>query len=143
MPKKIPKKIARDLAKLGEEIIKEGARQPVEMAKIAGEQIGVLPKGWGEEKDTQLSDRMVQEKREEEEKALAFARRRIKEMTPKPRQPEPEEAPEEIEKQKELAEEAERKKEVPEVPGKKPRGSALLSLRVKKRRGTGEIRTGL
>lgn len=141
MPKKIPKKIARDLAKLGEEVIKEGARQPIEMAKIAGRQIGMLP-GWGEESESQLSTRLIQEKKEEEERDLAFARKRIKEMTPAPSQPEPKGVPEKVKRQRELAKEAEKKKGVPKVPGRKPRGSALLRLR-QKGRGTREVKAGI
>ncbi|MBU3957174.1 hypothetical protein KKI19_02810 [Patescibacteria group bacterium] len=143
MPKKIARDIARQVKQLGEEIVEEAKELPGGMVRAAGEQIGILPRGWGEESEAQLSTRLIQEKKEEEEKELAFARKRIKELSPQPSQPKPEEAPEEIKRQKELTKEAERKKEVPKVPGKKPRGSALLSLRVKKHRGTGEIRTGL
>ena len=144
MPKKIAKDITRQVKQLSEEVIKEGVRQPGEMLRTAGEQIGMLPRGWGEEKgESALSTRMRQEKKEEEERDLAFARKRIKEMTPAPGRPEPEVPQEEVKRQRELAEEAEKKKEVPRVPGKKPRGSALLSLRIKKRRGTGEIKAGI
>lgn len=143
MPKNIPKKIARDLARLGEEVIKEGMRQPTEMVKTAGEQIGILPRGWGEKPEPQISTQMIEEKEEERRKKLKMARRRIKELKTKPLQPEQEVPKEKIERQRELAEEAEKKKEVPKVPGRKRRGSALLSLRVKKRKGTGETKSGI
>lgn len=143
MPKRIAQDIARQVKQLGEEIVEEFKDLPGGMAREVGKQIGILPRGWGEKSEAQLSTRLIQEKKEEEEKELAFARKRIKELSPQPSQPKPEEAPEEIKRQKELTKEAERKKEAPKVPGKKPRGSALLSLRVKKHRGTGEIRTGL
>lgn len=144
MPKKIAQDIVRQVKQLGEEVVEEAKELPGGVVRTAGEQIGMLPRGWGkEEQETQLSTRLIQEKKEEEEKELAFARKRIKELSPQPSQPKPEEAPEEIKRQKELTKEAERKREAPKVTGKKPRGSALLSLRVKKHRGTGEIRTGL
>jgi len=139
MPKKIARDIARQVKQLGEEVIKEGARQPVELLKTAGKQI--LPRGWGEgESETKLSTRMMQEKEEERREKLTMARRRIKEMTPKPRQPEPEEAPEEIERQRRLAEKTEKVKPLEEPGAKKPRG---LLLRVKQRRGTRETKAGI
>ncbi len=142
MPKTIPKKLARDLAQLGEEVIKETAQQPVELAKTVGEQIGVMPKGWGEE-EARLAPEAAREKEEERKKGLALARRRIEELKRKP-EPKPKIPEEEREKEKQkMVEEAEKRREVPEVPTRKKRGSALLSLRVKKRRGTGEIKSGI
>ena len=144
MPKKIPKKIARDLAKLGEEVIKEVGRQPAELVRTVGEQLGFMPRDWGErEQKKGITPQKVKDKEEKRRKELAMARKRIRELTSKPRQPEPEVTEEQIEEQKRLAKEAEKRKEVPEVPGKKQRGSALLSLRMKKRRGTSEIKGGV
>jgi len=139
MPKKIARDIARQVKQLGEEVIKEGARQPVELLKTAGKQI--LPRGWGEEeRETQLSTRLIQEKKEREEKDLAFAKKRIKQLTPAPSQPEPEEVTEETERQRRLAEKAEKVKPLEEPGAKKPRG---LPLRVKQRRGTRETKAGI
>lgn len=144
MPKKIARDIARQVKQLGEEVVEEFKDLPGGMAKEVRKQVFGLPRGWGEEgRENQISIQMVQEKEEERRKNLTFARKRIKQLTPKPVQPKPKEVPEEIERQKELAKEAERMKEAPKVPTKKPRGSALLSLRVKKHRGTGEIKTGI
>ncbi len=144
MPKKIPQQVARDLARLGEEVIKETVRQPAELVRTVGEQLGFMPRNWGErEQKKGITPQIVKDKEEERRKELTMARRRIKELMPKPYHPKPEVTEEQIEEQKRLTKEAEEKKEVPEVPGKKQRGSALLSLRRKKHRGTSEIRGGL
>jgi len=140
MPKKIARDIARQVKQLGEEVVEEFKDLPGGMAREAGKQIGMLP-GWGEKSESQLSTRLIQEKEEERRRKLMKARKRIKEMAPAPSQPEPEEAPEEIKRQKELVKRAEEKKEVPKVPTKKPRGSALLRLR--KKRGTREVKAGI
>ena len=138
MPKKIPRDIAKQLRGLGEEVIKEGARQPVEMAKIAGEQTGFMPRNWGEKpKEAGVAQAAQKKEKElekeiERKKKLAHWRRRQKELEAKRVQPKTEAlSEEEIEKQKELAKEKEKKKPLKEPETKKPRG---LLLGVQRRR---------
>ncbi len=127
MPKKLPKQVARDLARLGEEVVKETVRQPVELAKMAGEQIGVMPKDWGKEGAAPVTPKAVEKKEARRQKELAMARRRMRELTSLPRPIEPEVSEEERERQKELAREEEKPKPLEEPPTKRPRGTALIS----------------
>lgn len=133
MPKKIARDIARQVRELGEEVIREGVRQPLEMAKEVGRQVFGLPRRWGEEgRENQISTQMAQEKEKERRKNLALARKRIKELTPESKEP-PKEVPGEIERQRSLAKEAEKKKPAPEV-GKKRKVPLGVKIKTKKSR---------
>lgn len=124
MPKKIARDIARQVRDLSEEVIKEGIKQPVELLKTAGEQLGVLPKAWGENLEPKISERDIKQREEKRKKELAFWQQRQRELTARPKV-EPEITQEEIEerkKQKKLAQEAEKRKPLEEPQTKKPRG---------------------
>jgi hypothetical protein len=135
MPKKITRDVARQLREMSEEVIKEGARQPVRLVETMGKQIGFLPANWGESLETPVSSQAMAEKKKKEgekkAKELKFWRERKRELVTKGQaRPETtEEEFEEMEKRKKEAEEAERMKPLEEPAGKKPRGMFLGAKR--------------
>ncbi|MCJ7792699.1 MAG: hypothetical protein MUP45_01870 [Candidatus Marinimicrobia bacterium] len=137
--KKITQQMARDLAHLGEEVVKETVRQPVEMAKRVGEQLGVMPRDWGEKKPS-MAPSLVRKKEEKRRKDLVLTRRRMRELISPPHSVEPEMTEEEMTKRKALAEEAEKKKPLAEPITKKPRG---LLLGVRRRKESSQPETGV
>jgi hypothetical protein len=138
MMKKIPQQVARDLAQMGEEVIKETVRQPGEMARRVGEQLGMMPQDWG--KEEKLTPVVTQKKEEKRRKDLAMTRRRLQELSSPPLPVEPERTEEETAKQEALAEEAEKKKPLTEPVTKKPRG-ALFGI--KRRKESSQPETGV
>ncbi len=149
-------KVARDLARqaaqqardLGEEILREGLEQPGKILETAAKQIGILPKGWGENLGPLVSQEAIGKKRseveEKQEKELAFWRQRKRELASRPREAViSREEIEKQEKQKGLMESAEKEKPLPETPSRTARGSAFLPLRVRKSQGTGEVKGGI
>jgi len=131
--------MVRDLAQLGEEVIKETIQQPREMAKRVGEQFGVMPRDWGEE-GTQITPAVVREKEEKRRKDLVSTRRRMRELISPPHPVEPEVTEEEMAKREALAEEAEKKKPLAKPITKKPRG---LLLGVRRRKESSQPETGV
>lgn len=131
--------MARDLAQLGEEVIKESVRQPGEMVKRVGEQLGVMPRDWGE-RGTKVTPTVVREKEEKRRKDLVLTRKRMRELISPPHPVEPEMTEEEMAKRKALAEEAEKKKPLAEPITKKPRG---LLLGVRRRKESSQPETGV
>lgn len=113
--------MARDLAQLGEEVLRESVRQPGEMAKRVGEQLGMMPRDWGNE-EVGVTPALVREKEEKRRKDLALARRRMQELVSSPHPVKPEMTEEEKAKQKALVEEAKKEKPLKEPLAKKPRG---------------------
>ncbi|HUV43087.1 MAG TPA: hypothetical protein VMY36_04285 [Patescibacteria group bacterium] len=149
-------KFTRDLARqaaqqardLGEEILKEGLKQPGKILETAAKQIGILPKGWGENLEPSVSQEVIRKKKTEsekkQEKELAFWRQRKRDLASRPREAViSQEEIEKQEKQKELIETAKKEKPLPETPSRTARGSAFLPLRVRKSQGTGEIKGGI
>jgi len=143
MPKKIARDIARQVKQLGEEVVGEFKDLPGGIARETGKQMGMLPRGWGEESTPQISIEEVQKREEEKKKELARWREKKRELEARRKLTEPEKTPEEVERQRRVAEEAKKMKPLEEPEAKKPRGLPLgAKRRVEKHRGTHEIKTG-
>jgi hypothetical protein len=139
----IPKKVIQQLGQIAKQTGEAVVKEPLEVAKTAGQQIGVSPEAEGVEKaqtggpsSQQLAQ--VKQKQEEEKRKIAFYRRRLRELASPPRAKEP---PSVESQPTEAPPEGERKKglEIVQAPGgSTKRGTALLGLR-KKGKGTGEM----